>query len=328
MTSSQGARDLAQDANYDLAPHEDLGDMKALTQIRNKRQTTDCFCTLIFMAFSIGFGAVVYFSMQRGDPRRLYHGFDYKGNLCGVSPNVSGMPLMYWPKPEKMKYPICVGHCPDSEFEQVLFPQESVRAVIVEGDKRVITIVQEHVKINTYPSKMMAGRFCLPIADGSHHGAFVNFTASLIHEDDKSAMTRISNGFQDISHGWAVLVFMLPFSIFMGYLFLFWLKYCAKILTWTIIFSLIFGFAALSYYLVVVIGHNETRAEELLGPYTEKPAQTVKVMGYVSCGITVCLLICLFGIWKTITSILGVVEASCDAIWAMPFLLPLPILDI
>merc|ERR1719198_2641731 len=51
-------------------------------------------------------------------------------------------------------------------------------------------------------------------------------------------------------------------------------------------------------------------------------------MGYVSCAITALLICALCWLYKVIKGIVGCVEASCDAIWAMPFILPVPILDV
>jgi len=314
--------------DYSRAPGEDLGDLKALKQIRERRKSTDVMCCLIFVVFCVGFVFVSYICIMRGDPRRLYHGMDYRGNLCGVSPAVIGMPLMYWPRPEKMKYPICIGHCPDNSNEQVLFPDEDIQAVKSEGGKRVITITQELVKLNTYPSKETAGRFCLPINDGTHAGLFKNFTQAMITQELQSPMAEISDRFHDISNAWAILVMMLPMSVLLGYVYLFWLKHCARILTWALVFGLILGFMGMTYYLIEVIGKDEARAEQLLGKYTDDPVYVVKVAGYASAAATALLLIVICCLFKTIRSIVGCIEATCDAIWAMPFLLPLPVIDI
>jgi len=285
-------------------------------------------CCVIFVAFLCGFVAVVLISMKRGDPRRLYHGFDYRGNLCGISPAVAGMPLMYWPKPQKIKYPICVGHCPETSTEKVLFPDEDVQSVTSVGGKRVITIVQDHIMINTYPSKQIGGRFCLPVSDGSHAGLFHNFTKDVVKEELKSPMATISNTFQDISHAWAVLIMILPCAVGLGYLYLFWLKHCARILTWSLVFGLIFGFAGFAYYLLEVVSKSQYRSQQLLGKYSDDPVYTTRVLGYVSAGATFLMVISLFCLCRVIKGIVGCIEATCDAMWAMPFLLPLPVFDI
>merc|ERR1719162_211675 len=98
---------------------------------------------------------------------------------------------------------------------------------------------------------------------------FVNFTKNMVMAKAKDPIAIASNGFHDISNAWFLLAMILPFATVMGYAYLFFLKHCARTLTWTLIFASIGFFAALSYYLHFVIGGDETRAESLLGKYTD-----------------------------------------------------------
>jgi len=89
---------------------------------------TDVFCLLIFIAYMVGVGYVMHIAMQDGDPRRLTHGFNWEGKLCGVDADVADKPLLFWcggegprldgfPSTLNFEDPICVQSCPTSAVE-------------------------------------------------------------------------------------------------------------------------------------------------------------------------------------------------------------------
>lgn len=91
---------------------------------------TDPICGLIFF-ICIGFcGYVLTYAIQNGDPRKVYHGLDYEGNLCGV--DLPFQPYVYWCQDVEGRFadasatvagldfhhPICVASCPISSSTQ------------------------------------------------------------------------------------------------------------------------------------------------------------------------------------------------------------------
>jgi hypothetical protein len=47
------------------------------------RKITDLFCLIVFFAFCGGLIWIGMYAFENGDIRRLSHGFNYKGRLCG-----------------------------------------------------------------------------------------------------------------------------------------------------------------------------------------------------------------------------------------------------
>ena len=63
--------------------------------VNKKRSCRDIPCYLIFLLFWAGMVTIAIIALQRGDPLRLYHGFDSYGNVCGrkENPNIPNVTL-------------------------------------------------------------------------------------------------------------------------------------------------------------------------------------------------------------------------------------------
>jgi len=79
------------------------------------------------------------YAYEHGDPRKIYHGMDYLGNLCGV--DYESQPYVYWCAKDAvalgnwtpitdidLHHPICVGYCPVSPETQSLCYDEATKA--------------------------------------------------------------------------------------------------------------------------------------------------------------------------------------------------------
>lgn len=80
-----------------------------------KRRCTDVFCLILVIAFSCYLAMLVHVNRDNSDIRRLTHGFDFRGHLCGVHDKVRGKGLTYWCQRDKKIHwdgPICVEKCP------------------------------------------------------------------------------------------------------------------------------------------------------------------------------------------------------------------------
>jgi len=311
---------------YRQAHTEDpeLGTSKAVEAI-NKRKTTDCCAFLCSVAFWIGMIWVTYVSVGAGDPRRLYHGMDYKGQLCGVDEAVVDKPMIYWPRPSLMRYPVCMGDCPADDSQQVPYPHEEVKIISQSDTSSIIQIETKEMMTNTYASSRVAGRFCLPT---EHTGRFANFTESVVSQQTGSIVSLTYNIFDDLASAWLVLLFMLPLAFMLSYVYMLLVRYCARILTWGVVLSLIGACATFAVYCFKIVGHNEERAEAFVGRFTEDPVWLTMVIGYVAAAVTGVLLLLLCCLCGTIKKVVGCIEASCDCIWALPMLFTVPVVDI
>ncbi|CAE7765068.1 unnamed protein product, partial [Symbiodinium sp. KB8] len=106
---------------------------------------------------------ITYSALITGDPRRLYHSFDYGGHLCGVDPGVEDKGLLYWPRPKDPEYAICIGQCPDNRQDTVTALEEEAAVNHGASGVETATITSKQVRIPTYPSREIGGRFCLPL---------------------------------------------------------------------------------------------------------------------------------------------------------------------
>ncbi|XP_057539519.1 choline transporter protein 1-like isoform X1 [Amaranthus tricolor] len=73
--------------------------------IKQNRKCRDVVFLVTFVAFWIGMIVNSSFGFNKGNPLRLNHGLDYKGNLCGdrhANPNLRELELRYWVNPNQV----------------------------------------------------------------------------------------------------------------------------------------------------------------------------------------------------------------------------------
>lgn len=74
-------------------------------KIEENRKCRDLIFLLVFIAFWVGMIVNSSFGFNRGDPRRLVYGLDYKGNLCGnknSKPDLRELQVRYWQNPNQV----------------------------------------------------------------------------------------------------------------------------------------------------------------------------------------------------------------------------------
>lgn len=75
------------------------------SRIQENRRCRDIPVLVIFVAFWVGMIINTTFGWNKGDPRRLVYGLDYKGNLCGdkkANPDLKGFEVRYWQNPNQV----------------------------------------------------------------------------------------------------------------------------------------------------------------------------------------------------------------------------------
>eukprot|EP00249_Psilotum_nudum_P010325 c22474_g1_i1 orf=490-2595(-) len=74
-------------------------------RINENRKCRDVAFLVAFVAFWVGMIINSSFGWNRGDPRRLVYGLDYKGNLCGskkANPDLGDFHVRYWQNPNQV----------------------------------------------------------------------------------------------------------------------------------------------------------------------------------------------------------------------------------
>merc|ERR1719487_938160 len=70
----------------------------------------------------------MYWGWNEGDIRRLSHGFEFKGKLCGVDEGLQGLPYVYYCLKRgtedklALDFPICVMTCPTTGEQDINCP--------------------------------------------------------------------------------------------------------------------------------------------------------------------------------------------------------------
>lgn len=133
-------------------------------------------CLVVFLGYVACMVGISIYAFQTGQPQKLTHGFDYKGQLCGVDKAVEDEPMLFWcPKGNKtlhghpadldVKHPICMAECPSQELLSVHCfdnPKAHVKDLGGSFPDEQITIQTRTVRKHTYPSQAFAGMFCVP----------------------------------------------------------------------------------------------------------------------------------------------------------------------
>ncbi|CAL5411231.1 unnamed protein product [Camellia sinensis] len=73
--------------------------------IRHNRKCRDVPFLLLFIAFWVAMIVNSSFGFNQGNPLRLTHGLDYKGNVCGdkhANPDLRGLEVRYWVNPNQV----------------------------------------------------------------------------------------------------------------------------------------------------------------------------------------------------------------------------------
>lgn len=144
----------------------------------HKHSCTDIFCLIVFLGFAGFIGYLTSYGNKNGDFRRLTHGFNYEGQLCGVDAAVVDKPMLYFcPKGGEMlgiptgintKAPVCVKKCPtvnDTNPISCLSPTAAMNSTVTDATgqvTQVINMISQSKATMPYPTKAILGLYCLP----------------------------------------------------------------------------------------------------------------------------------------------------------------------
>lgn len=322
------------DPNYRLAPTRyeiEQGDHayhsrgQTMKERLQQRKMTDVTCGCIFLFFWCGMFYTTSIALANGDPRRLSHGFDYQGRLCGVSAPVSNKTLLYWPDASRMDLTLCVEECPGATAKRVDILRETVVSQDHRRPKATTEILRQDVTLMTYPSKEVGGRYCLPLGSTPE---LAHLSRSILAQQEHSLMALMMNSFRDICNAWSILLFMLPVSMAVGYAYVLLLRFCARNVLNIGLAALILFSAAFSYHCLHHVAQSRSQAEAMLGQYPDRPQDVVWFIGVASALLCFLLLCSGYSMLSRTERISAVVEASSDTMWSVNFMLFMPVLEI
>eukprot|EP00930_Biecheleria_cincta_P045470 TRINITY_DN31333_c0_g1_i1.p1 TRINITY_DN31333_c0_g1~~TRINITY_DN31333_c0_g1_i1.p1 ORF type:complete len:700 (-),score=71.44 TRINITY_DN31333_c0_g1_i1:291-2390(-) len=316
-----------------------------------QRKCTDLPCLVIFFAYLAGMVAITKWAIENGNPRRLTHGFNYQGELCGVDAPVLSKPLVYWcgaggvqdnghPVKLDTQFPICVESCPQSfDTEMACLGVEEVK-VSTEGEEpyvtRVTEITQSTIKQMSYPTMEFSGMYCVPHFIKEHVLGDDSLTMQLLGKDGPLGSTykRLAGAFGGLHRCWLVLVCAIPFAVLVSYMYLFLLRFMAYPAVIISLVCLVLSILSLGIYFVLgeilegdmLVKWHETNF--LFKMFDSEFAGTAsKVVGIVFI-VLGCLLACgLTAMREAMQIAAGCVAAACECMFSMPAMLVQPAIE-
>lgn len=211
------------------------------------RACTDTAWLVVFATFFLGMCGIAHYAFANGDPRRLTHGYDYHGNLCGVDKGLTHRPLVYWcgagalrgdgiPTQLDLKFPVCVGSCPaDGSTEMACLGVEQLE---VRGQGRrpyrtVITeVTQSTVQQLSYPTVELAGLYCIPHLGRWQLPGKDHLTKSLLSLSGPvgNYYARLLAAAGGLMRCWTIVAASVGLAVLLGYAYLLVLHTCAGLL--------------------------------------------------------------------------------------------------
>mmetsp|Transcript_49536 Transcript_49536/g.117924 ORF Transcript_49536/g.117924 Transcript_49536/m.117924 type:complete len:799 (-) Transcript_49536:223-2619(-) len=280
--------------------------------------------------------AILSATVWDGDIRRLTHGFDYKGDLCGVDTSEK---YLYWCANEVFnpaegdQYPdtichdcrICVSECPSGNDNTLNCPMPNVNTVTESKDfpdngvtvheRLEMEVVQSTGFQPSYPSESWGGRFCLPkdndnnirheIQDGPYGGA-----------------ARFGAGIGSLENAWLVFLIVGIISAALAFVFICLISHYAGIVLFlTMIASLAILLFFAVFFLIALFDFTEDQsswyqnANPLYESFSFDTARGWSVaIGFILLILSAFLLCFTCRSIKRIDETMGMVSAATDAI--------------
>jgi len=256
-----------------------------------KRGCTDVLCLLVFIAFLGAMGHVTHYAVKNGNPKRLTHGFDFGGKLCGVDAGVEASPFLYYcpnsvvgsiPLGLNLKAPVCVSKCPTGDSETVTCLSQTAPAVqpaTSVNPNQTVVLTQGVVQMQTYATKPILGLYCIPdlvklnaIAQASGVATPVGLRDSMFSSSGPvgNYMAKAQQAVGSLQRCKSLLAGTLGFAFILGYVYLFLLKRCARPLIYGVLLIIVLGCWALAGFFI--IGEAMPRPGPISGFTTVSPA--------------------------------------------------------
>lgn len=192
-----------------------------------KRGCTDILCCLIFVAFFWGWIGCTIWGFSNGNPGLIGRGYDIDGNICGYTSGFGSYELLYFVAPPSTSKTVCVSSCPDGTNTMYWAPNTVYTASATVQLYGACTMGAG--TICNYNSVSYFDRACLPTATLT---AFSAVTSAV------ESMDTLSNWISDIRTTWKIIVASMALAIFLGFVYMFFVRFCAGVMIWGAIFGI------------------------------------------------------------------------------------------
>jgi len=211
------------------------------------RHHTDSCCCILFLVVAGCMVGVAFLGSILGDTRRLTHGRDYHGRICGVD-EMANKSFLYFcggkervgnfPKNLNLWSASCVAACPQTVYDQVpCLMREFVNttkkgAYLVPPPQNITFISTLDVEVTqsvalqkSYPSVDFHGRYCVPKRE--EHGEQLY---DEVVEGPLKTVAQLNGAIASFKHGWPVVLTCALLATALGITYLHVLKNYAGLL--------------------------------------------------------------------------------------------------
>lgn len=288
----------------------------------HNRVFTDTGCCIIsaFLWILIIIAAVL--AAKSGDPRKLIHGFDYQGRICGVDPAVADRGMLYWPDPTHAQHPVCVSSCPTDTSQKIPCHTDMVSATNSSEGGETTTIITAVSDVSSYPSKPVRGKYCLPLDP-----SLDSDVKRMIHSEAKGPVAHVLENIAELQAASPLLLLILPCTFLVGYFFLHMLSVAAEPILWMSLFVLEILLVMLA---VFCFRAAEYPAGELIGQHIggDSAEEACWWAGVICVVLAVCVLLVCVGLRRSIRPAVACVTVASEITWQMPSVRTMAFLEV
>jgi len=306
---------------------------------RHHGNCTDIPCCILWVLCLIALIAVALYGFAKGNPKRLHHGIQFDGEVCGVGINVTSKPYLYFCPPTdwlggslaaagfnlNVDYPVCVAACPVvSLFQNIsanldangLFPVPPPDANLVPSLIVECGYLGQGTKAYTTTEEM---NYCVP--DGAVHSAAKNLVADGV----SSAGSTVMKLADSLAKGWPVYVVIFLLAVVLGYVYLCCLKVFARFCVWLAIIVAFLALAIAGIWLIVKAQDMGTNAamKENFGKFA---TTTAYILGGLCCAAAFSILLLICCCFSQIEYAVIAVRMTGDVMSNVPTLLVAPVI--
>lgn len=297
------------------------------------RRVTDFLCLAVLLACLAVLGWVTHYATKHGDLRRLHHGFDFLGHLCGVGDFETRPFLFYCASSSSsvqldLQHPICVEKCPEtSDLWHSCYA--GAKTSVVQTDPMTgsfaETLSYEFAKVSDYETFVFLGRYCMPVEQIQYD------------EMKDVVLNQYGNGITEwvleIMDSWEALIVAFVVAFAAGFAYLFCLEHLAGRAVYVCLIMPCLAFCATGIYLVAHSQGALASRQGLVDPTFESAATTGNGKHDLILGAVLAAVGVLFGIVaiccrEAVETAVGCIEATCECLLDVPSLLLIPVITL
>jgi len=319
---------------YDKVPESEPLKYQHRPVLAERHTCTDPICGLIFFACLSFGGYIMSYAIQNGDPRKVYHGMDYEGNICGV--DLPWKPYVYWcsnsqsqaspvpngapqafgslaavttgaqsfftaPSSLDFSHPICVADCPQSAVTQSMCFNAQTGGQTLKAD---------------YATHPVAKRYCFPQAQAM-------MDKVMQKNNDHPFQKYLPLVISTAREGWPVLLGAFFVGFILSSIYLLLIECLAGLVIWATLISLIIIPGASGAYLITASQHGGVD-----GIPSSGDAQTDLSIGIGCCVASAFFLFVTCCMRNAIAKAVDVVESAAQCLFECKSLLLEPIINL